>query len=700
MKTVVIDNYDSYTQLIAYYLWQVNGEKPLVIRNDAVSLRELKHLDYDNIVLSPGPGNPTQKEETGLCSDILEDSEIRTTVPILGICLGHQLIGHHFGASITPAPRPMHGKKSTVILDDSPLFEGLDKKINVMRYHSLMIAEASLRPPLKIIAKTIEDDPVPMALQHESLPIYGLQFHPESFGTSFGMTLFRNFHTISLRWRKESQKVTPPSVHFMTKKIPWQDPLSVFASVYEKKTYNVWLDSNKKNRNGRYSFMGEPSVVVSQTKQKSESVSIQPSLIDAMIADHSNTKNSPLDLIAHIQKKEALHRHESPIPFKGGFVGYISYEYAEDLGYPIAKRPERLPTMVFMWIEVFFIFDHEKKECFIGALGKTKTACRSHISALHKAIEKIGQEEALSGPIKCEPSGKAQLPYELTIKKEAYLQKIEKIKALLNAGETYEVCLSNEFTMATHAAPFQVYKELRLTNPAPYSAYMSLPQWTLLSSSPECFLRVDANKKMTSEPIKGTRAKGRSNKETKIIAEHLKHHDKENAELSMITDLIRNDLSQFCQKKSLNVDTVSHVTEYETLLQLSSVITGDLSEKYTVIDVIKGIFPGGSITGAPKYRTMQFIDDLEQRSRGIYTGIIGYFSIDGTSEFNIAIRTLLHDSHTQQVTFGSGGAITVDSDPESEFEEILTKAQALILAVRRAHCRPDATHFKTAIKSS
>ena len=245
--------------------------------------------------------------------------------------------------------------------------------------------------------------------------------------------------------------------------------------------------------------------------------------------------------------------------------------------------------------------------------------------------------------------------------------------------------MTNEFKLACNIDPFYVYKVLRLSNPAPYSAFFSFADFSILSSSIECFFRLNINGEIISEPIKGTRAKGKSNQETKKIALHLQNCEKEKAELFMITDLIRNDMSQFCKQKSLKVQNISKVTEYETVLQLSSLIKGKIDEQYTAFDVLRKMFPGGSITGAPKYRSMKWIDALENRSRGVYTGSIGYFSIDGSAEFNIAIRTILHKQKNHQYLFGSGGAIIDDSDPEAEFNEVLLKAYALIRAINLAY---------------
>ncbi len=228
---------------------------------------------------------------------------------------------------------------------------------------------------------------------------------------------------------------------------------------------------------------------------------------------------------------------------------------------------------------------------------------------------------------------------------------------------------------------YELYRVLRLTNAAPYSAYIRMDGFDILSSSPECFININAYGKIKSEPIKGTRAKGITTRETAKIKEHLMQSSKDHSELLMIIDLIRNDLSVFCEKGSVKVKDFMKVTEYATVLQLSSIIEGQLDKKVSAIEVLKSMFPGGSITGAPKYRTMQIIDKLEHRPRGIYTGSIGYLSVSGSAEFNVAIRTLIIKRKTNEIVFGSGGAIIAESDPEEEYKEILIKAYALIRAI-------------------
>ncbi|MEL7124535.1 MAG: anthranilate synthase component I family protein, partial [Bacteroidota bacterium] len=229
-----------------------------------------------------------------------------------------------------------------------------------------------------------------------------------------------------------------------------------------------------------------------------------------------------------------------------------------------------------------------------------------------------------------------------------------------------------------------LYRTLRLTNPAPYSAFIKIPGMAFLSSSPECFFTLNNKQEIKSEPIKGTRALGATEDLTDQIKQELLDSAKDHAELLMIIDLIRNDLSKVCEMGSVVVEEMVRLTEYPTVLQTSSLILGKLLNGKTAVDIIKEIFPGGSITGAPKLRTMNIIDAHEDRARGIYTGSIGYLSLDQAAEFNIAIRTMVYETETNTLSFGSGGAILADSDPGAEFQEILVKAYALLRAANLA----------------
>jgi para-aminobenzoate synthetase component 1 len=259
-----------------------------------------------------------------------------------------------------------------------------------------------------------------------------------------------------------------------------------------------------------------------------------------------------------------------------------------------------------------------------------------------------------------------------------YLAQISKIKNLIAAGDCYQVNLSQKFAVPVHQPPALIYQHLRAVSPSPYAAYLNLGDAQILSSSPELFLELDGRRVIT-RPIKGTRPRGADSLEDAKLKEELSLSVKDRAELLMITDLERNDLGRVCRPGSVRVSALRTVESYPQVHHLVSTIEGDLGENRDVVDVLKATFPGGSITGAPKIRAMQVIRELEPHAREIYCGAIGYVSLNGKAQFNVAIRTMAVKDG--QAHFWSGGGIVADSDPQAEYEETLVKARGMIRAL-------------------
>ncbi len=683
LKTLLIDNYDSYTHIIYQYLWKLSGEKPLVIKNDQLKIEALARLDFENIVISPGPGTVTSDKDIGICKDIFEYFPNKT---ILGVCLGHQLLGHHFGSNIMPAPQPMHGKYSKVALKPSPLFANMPAEIEVVRYHSLVIDQPG--DQLEVIGRSKDDDQI-MAIQHKEKPFFGVQFHPESIGTSWGEMIFHNFLTISSNWTSTGQLQRKRSLRKLSlKAIPWKDPQHIFEHCFHHHPYCFWLDSSLIGTNGRYSFMGASENFVALDQGKIQ--------VNGSIPQPSDPLTGPDTFFDYLKKssiQEAV-ASEEDMPFKGGWLGYLAYE-SHQYFMPYFKSAQldqlNYPESFFLWVENFIAFDHLTQRLYLCSVSEDEANRAEWVTQIEFELSQIEYRypsicHPKTKPYKTEPAA-----FDLQKEKESYLEDIQKIQQLIREGESYEVCLTNEFSILAKLDPFDLYKVLRKTNPAPYSAFIKMPGTAFLSSSPECFFTLNADKKIKSEPIKGTRPIGTTQAETQHIKEELLSNTKDHSELLMITDLIRNDLSKVCKPGSVKVSEMLCLSEYATVLQTSSVIEGSLLAEKTAIDVLKESFPGGSITGAPKLRTMEIIEQFEQRARGLYTGSIGYLSLDQAAEFNIAIRTMVYEEAASKLSFGSGGAILAESDPNAEFEEILVKAFALIRATQQASLVPTKT---------
>lgn len=372
------------------------------------------------------------------------------------------------------------------------------------------------------------------------------------------------------------------------------------------------------------------------------------------------------------------------IPFKGGHVGYFGYEL-KSLTCGVSSPPSKCPDATFIFCTRFLAFDHENGSIHIVALyPKAEAALADEVALwISKNERDIRRIEAAPSTTPSSPNAKsAPLQFKLRQGRARYLEQIERCLSEIRAGETYEVCLTNEITVAAEIDPLDLYRVLRRRNPAPYSAFLRLGDLCVACSSPERFLKIDRNLIVETKPIKGTAARHEVPAEDERIAEELRLDEKSRAENLMIVDLMRNDLGRICRTGSVHVPSLMHIESYKTVHQLVSTIRGELVSPDDIIPCISACFPGGSMTGAPKIRTLKLLDELEQAPRGIYSGAIGYLSLCRQLDLNIVIRTIV--CRGRQLSIGCGGAIVALSDPKAEFEEILLKARQPIRAIAEA----------------
>lgn len=350
-----------------------------------------------------------------------------------------------------------------------------------------------------------------------------------------------------------------------------------------------------------------------------------------------------------------------PFAWRPGLVGWLTYE----------GEPR------FIEVDRALVFDHIKQGIyFVGSFDSQAAFDNWHHAALLRLGFSGGQVATY-----LHQTTEVSEPAESSIRHDSwsYLELIKRAQRHIEMGDVYQLCLTNEIIVNSEADALRTFLTLRVSNPAPYSAFIRIGEVTLVSSSPEQFIRVKNDGEISSKPIKGTRRRGESELEDQEIAEELRTDLKERAENLMIVDLMRNDIGRVSSVGSVSVPKLFDVETYATVHQLVSTVAGQLATGESAQSAVRSAFPGGSMTGAPKIRAMQIIEELEAGPRGVYSGCVGYFGADDTAEFAMVIRSLVFESGV--VRIGVGGGITIDSDPVAELAETKLKAKVLLEAL-------------------
>jgi para-aminobenzoate synthetase len=702
MRTLVVDNYDSFTYNLFHLLAEVNGERPVVIKNDEPAWKMDDLRSFDNVVISPGPGRPDRRGDFGICADIIRDGEL----PLLGVCLGHQGLCHLHGGEVGPAPEVRHGRLSHVLHRQVDILAGVPSPFSVVRYHSLVATR--LGSEVEAIGWTL--DGVLMAVRHRHRPAWGVQFHPESICTEHGLRILENFRDLTERWRHRTLGGRPPRPEIRPSRaagagsnhvdeLPPPPPGRVgvggqvassgrpmkvlvqklragasaevvFASLYGTSRQAFWLDSSKSDAEvGRFSFMGDAAGPLART------VTADAWEGRVTVSSGEGTVATDRPFLEWLDEDLRAHRAEIPeLPFEFalGWVGYLGYELKAECGGDRSHRAEH-PDAAMIFADRAIAFDHLEGSLYLLALAESgregpavawlrETAVR--VACLRtRSPEPVAPPPPLSGGI------------ALRHGREQYLRLISACQEAITAGETYEVCLTNMATGTGWVEAWDCYRFLRRENPAPFGALLRFDDLSVLSSSPERFLRVSRTGVVESRPIKGTRPRSPSPVEDERLRLDLASNEKDRAENLMIVDLVRNDLGRCAEVGSVSVPKIFDVETYATVHQLVSTVRARLDKDSSAVACVRAAFPGGSMTGAPKIRTMQIIDRLENGPRGIYSGALGYLSLSGAADLGMVIRTLVVGPG--RLSFGVGGAIVALSDPTTEFEETAVKATAV-----------------------
>jgi para-aminobenzoate synthetase component 1 len=424
--------------------------------------------------------------------------------------------------------------------------------------------------------------------------------------------------------------------------------------------YPIILESQKDpEKLGRYSFiMSDPFLVI---KSKGDNIEIGEE------NGKRTVEGNPLDILQELLEKYKTDE-KSDIPFTGGAAGFLSY----DLCHHIESLPKTvtddvdIPDLFLGFYDGILAVDHLKNKKYFIAHGFQEPA--------DKIIEKLKIKTEKEIEIHQDKTDEKETVFHSNMDKRSYLESIQKVKDYIYSGDIYQINFTQRFNCLLNSSPYTIYERLRSTNPAPFASYMNFGEGEIICCSPERFIQV-RNGIIETRPIKGTIARGTTLKEDMKNRKILETSEKDKSELLMIVDLERNDIGRISETGSVKVTELFSIEEYATLFQQVATITGKLKSDISTADILKATFPGGSITGAPKIRAMEIIDELEPTARNIYTGSIGYIAFDGSIDLNIVIRTILCKEN--KAYFQVGGGIVWDSDPESEYQESLLKGKAL-----------------------
>ncbi|KAI5292766.1 hypothetical protein KEM52_006080 [Ascosphaera acerosa] len=783
-RILYVDAYDSFAYNIVDLIKDATGAEVTCISMDALSQRQrtpdsISRLlrGYAGVVLGPGPGTPLSHEDIGCMEDIIAYG----TVPVLGICLGFQVICRHFGAGIKRLREPKHGRVVDVAHSGSSIFSGLPRPLSVTLYHSLRVEvnhplETAHSPtqigselawessescrelvPLAWYHDNDENGAVLMAVRHQLRPIFGMQFHPESCASS------TDCREIITRWTAElhvpdtqchtwgdDSTASEPANGLVAHDQP-QSLLAKFAEADDDTTvgygYRSFRPPSSLTSERVNEALNDPSqhnvVLESDTRWTVVSVTspgafaMAYSLATQQLSLQMLHKSDRIETHACVSAghvwdeiREYLHHRrlerqcsgdqgslqrsvaQPDIPFWGGFLGFASYEMGLDsINQTAVHLHPASKDLAFLWVDRSVVIDKADGRFFIQSLRANDSDAGGWLDQTAARLMQLRDEDSTRSDtvngsnLLCSALENARvvLPDE-----HAYKRQVLACQRHIAAGDSYELCLTAETTVSIPSstadpAPssWSLYKALRRHNPGAFSGFANLPGVDIVSSSPECYLQWTRTFDFEMKPMKGTVKKTPAM--TLEKAHSLLNSDKEMAENLMIADLIRHDLTRTFGTQSTHVQKLCAVEDHGRVYQMITHVTatpgsasraaiaqahGRLSGQASPHDfeALRHTLPPGSMTGAPKVRSCQLLADIEQRQRGVYSGVMGFLDVGGAGSFSVIIRTAFRwqeeqeQCHTWRI--GAGGAVTALSTPDGEWDEMITKLDTVLGVLR------------------
>jgi anthranilate synthase component I len=454
-----------------------------------------------------------------------------------------------------------------------------------------------------------------------------------------------------------------------------ETPVSAFLALKEDSTKAFLLESVETNeRIGRYSFIGfEPELEFSARRNQVH-YRFQDQSLDYECSN-------PIDELKRIAGLFKENKNEALPPFSTGLVGYFSYDSVRYFETIPDEKPDKmeLPDIYLILPKILIAFDNVQQKMVLMSFAYDKDNTAQAEELIKKYEEKLFSAKP---PSRISEPRDNKISLTSNTKKENFIDAVEKAKKYIVAGDIFQVVLSQKFRVNTELAPLDIYRKLRMINPSPYMFYLDFADFQIIGSSPEVMAKRtkdDQKDEIILRPIAGTRPRGKTKNEDALLEKELLSDKKELAEHTMLLDLARNDAGRVSEYGSVTVERPFHIERYSHVMHIVSDVIGRAKQGLDALDVIGAAFPAGTVTGSPKVRAMEIIEELEPEKRGIYAGTIGYIDFRGNTDTCITIRTMVYKDKTVNIQAGAG--IVYDSVPEKEYQETINKAKALMKAL-------------------
>ncbi|MDO6851340.1 aminodeoxychorismate synthase component I [Priestia megaterium] len=456
----------------------------------------------------------------------------------------------------------------------------------------------------------------------------------------------------------------------MQQRMTWGESISISKNQWFKKYQELSKEEPnhillESGRGGKFQMMGLKPVAILRGEQNELHIKTD--------GQATVQKGNPLHLMRDWVKKFEAEVNPDLPPFQGGAIGFISYDYIRYVETipDLAEDSLKTPDVYFLIFDDVFVYDQEKEKLWI--IVNDEADCKEQA---HKRINQYKKDwmEAIAEGLSYERIHRVAEKSEVSMSEAVFSDATTRVHEYIGQGDVFQVNLSVRQSQQLQTHPMHIYEQVRKINPSPYMSYMQTEEFHIVSCSPELLVK-KAGDEISTRPIAGTRSRGKDDQEDQQLADELIHNEKERAEHVMLVDLERNDLGRVSEYGTVHVDEFMVIEKYSHVMHIVSNVKGKLARNKDFVDIVDAVFPGGTITGAPKVRTMEIIEELEPVRRGIYTGSIGWIGFNGDMELNIAIRTMIIQDGQAYVQAGAG--VVIDSNPKHEYKESLKKAIAL-----------------------